>query len=279
MTATHPRAALAAPLLGYGGGGHEYRRDVGYYHDARSRRDRRHVVLQLTLAGTGFHRRDGRRSVLGVGDAFLEVIPGRFDYGYATESTVPYELVFLSLIGDEAFAWQRRIVSRFGPVLRLGTGNPVASMMLALVTQQAGGQARDPFLLSASLYQVLMTVLSVLSRSRVDTSALATRALQAINEHAADATFGVGELARRLDVSREHLCRAMRRATGACPFDHLLRRRLELAAGYLRGGTDKLHRVANRSGFANANYLCRVFRRRVGVSPAEFRRRNWMTLG
>lgn len=279
MPVARARSSLAAPLLGFGGGGHEYRRDASYFHDARTRRDRRHVVLQLTLGGAGFHRRDGRRRVLGVGDAFLEVIPGRFEYGFAGESAVPYELVFLSMIGDEAFAWQRRIAARFGTVLRLGEDNPVADMMLSLVRQQAGGAARDPFLVSGALYQVLMTMLSLLNRSLVDTSALVTRALREIRHSADDPAFGVGELARRLDLSREHLCRVVRQATGVGPLEHLARRRLELAAGHLRRGNDKLHRVASLSGFASANYLCRVFRQRVGVSPAEFRRRSWMTLG
>lgn len=279
MPATAYRSALDTPLLGFGGGGQEYRRGPDYYHDARQRRDRRHVVLQLTLAGAGFHRRNGKRRILGVGDAFIDVIPGSFEYGFAEESNVPYEFVFLSLIGDEAFAWQRRIVRRFGPVLQLGHDNLVAAMMLSLVRQQAAGATRDPFLVSAALYRVLMTVLSLLNRSRVETSSLVTRALQGIHDHADDPAFRIGELARRLDVSREHLCRAVRLATGHGPLDHLLRRRLELAAGHLRRGGEKLHRVAILSGFSDANYLCRVFRQRVGVSPAEFRRRTWMTLG
>jgi len=280
MPSVRPHHVSTPPLIGFGGAGHEYRSAAEpYYYDARDRRDRRHAVLQLTLAGAGFHRRDGVRDLLRPGDAFFEIIPGRFEYGFATESKVPYELVFVSMIGAEAFAWHRRIVERFGTVLRFGEDNPVAPQLLSLVRQQAAGTPRDPFLLSAALYRVLMTVLSLLSSSRVETSAIASRALQRIAARSSDPSFSIATLARELDLSREHLSRAVRAATGSSPHEHLTRRRLETAAELLRRGTDKLHRVATLSGFSGANYLCRVFRQRVGVSPAKFRRRPWMTLG
>ena len=271
-----PLAPLRPPqelLLGLGSAGHEVRPDESYGFDCRQRQDAQHLCLQLTLAGCGFYTaRRSRRRLLPAGAAFLDWIPGPFCYGYAPESTEPYEFFYVTITGPWARRWLRFVQRHYGPVLNLGSENAVAPLLDNLVRDHLRGQLpRDPFLLSSRLYAFLMTVTEVLSRARLETAPRVEEALDLIHQQAHDPAFHIGRLARQLGWSREHLTRRFQAATGTSPGGYLARYRLDLAARHLRQDAGKLERVARISGFRGANYLCRAFRQRFGITPARFR--------
>lgn len=272
-----PWTPTSEPLLWLAGCGHEIRRSRSdYFFDSRQRSDVPHVVLQWTLSGTGWYERGGRAALLTRGMAFLDAIPGPFRYGYPPDGREPYELVFVSMRGRAAWRWHKRLVSNFGYVLSLGPGHAVEEQMRALVALREQEALGDRYLVSARLYQLVMTLFSALSQSRAATAPLVAQALQCIERRAPDAGFNVEELARELGCSREHLARAFQSGMRVTPLEYLTEHRLRLVMRELREGRDKLDRVAERCGFSGANYLCRVFRRRHGITPARARSRPWM---
>ncbi len=262
------------PLLWLGGAGRESRDSAAYFHDAGARLDPPHVALQLTLGGTGFYQRGRDRRLLPRGWAFIDQIPGQFRYGYAPESRPgeAYELVFVSITGQTALRWLRRIHAAFGPVLDLGNDRAVTDMMLALSGRVDQRQRIDRYLASAQCYALLMELYSALTRSRLRLEPRVERAIALIEQHAGDARFNVEALAERLDCSREHLTRHFRRATGMTPSSYLTQQRMRLVAWALRRSDDKIEVIAHRCGFSGSNYLCRVFRQRWKLTPAQYRR-------
>jgi AraC-like DNA-binding protein len=273
-----PFMQSAEPLLWLGGGGEELRRSTEYYYDCRKRPERPHVVLQLTLAGTGFYLRNGQRQLINANQAFIDRIPDDFEYGYATESETPYRFVFTSMIGPIAEQWMERVHQTFGRVLDFGTDRSIADQLLALSSMRAQEKPIDRYQASAMLYGLFMQIHSVLMRSRLGQSPRVRQATMTIEQHACDVRFDIQQLARLLDCSREHLARQFQMATGVSPSTYLSHCRLRLAARELRTGGEKLDTIAKRCGFSGANYLCRLFRKRWGVSPAQFRDSPGMTL-
>lgn len=81
---------------------------------------------------------------------------------------------------------------------------------------------------------------------------------------------GLDELAERLEVSKAHLIRSFTRAVGISPGKYLTRVRVEYAKLLLRDEDVSVTYVAEASGFANANYFAKVFRRETGMSPSEY---------
>jgi AraC-like DNA-binding protein len=266
-------ARTGEPLIWPGGAGHEVRRDSSYWFDCARRTEPPHLVLQLTLCGAGYYRRGRAGTLLTPGMAFLDVIPGPFQYGYPPEGRGPYELVFVGFSGAAADAWHRRIVRSFGHVLNLGLEGQTASLMLALARGRR--ENADRYLMSAKLYQLLMTLLSELGHRRAADTRM-DRALHRIAAGAPDPAFTISALAEEMDCSREHFSRRFRAATGVGPHDYLTQHRLRLAGRMLREGNEKLETIARASGLGSANYFCRLFRRRVGVTPAQFRAQPWL---
>jgi len=255
------------PLLLLAGSGHEV---VGrdYFYDASLRTDVPHITLQMTLSGVGHFTHRGVRHLLPPGKAFIEEIPSAFQYGYATESTGPYELLFVSMAGTPARRWMQRIHRRFGRVLDLSPTGGTANMMGAMMETSP---SLDRYAISALLYALLMQIFSELTGSQLRLDPRVSRAIEIIDARAGDPRFGVAELAAAAECSREHLTRQFRLATGQSPQAYLIERRLKLAAAALRQGPEKIDVIARRCGFSGANYLIRAFQRRWRITPARYR--------
>ncbi len=83
--------------------------------------------------------------------------------------------------------------------------------------------------------------------------------------------YGVEELSERLGVSKSHLVRTFTAAIGIPPGRYLTRVRIEAAQRLLLHREYTLDVVASLCGFSGANYLCRVFKKETGQSPAQWR--------
>jgi transcriptional regulator GlxA family with amidase domain len=80
-------------------------------------------------------------------------------------------------------------------------------------------------------------------------------------------------LAGELGVSHRTLLRRFRKATGLTPTDYLQTLRMESAKQMLAKSTRPIDRIGYMAGYADSRFFKSLFRRRVGMTPAEFRRR------
>ena len=83
--------------------------------------------------------------------------------------------------------------------------------------------------------------------------------------------YGVEELSERLGVSKSHLVRTFTAAVGVPPGRYLTTVRIEAAMRLLLHREYTLDVIASLCGFSGANYLCRVFKKETGHSPAQWR--------
>lgn len=81
------------------------------------------------------------------------------------------------------------------------------------------------------------------------------------------------EVAARLGVSTSHLHRLFVQHTGRRPADYRTDRRVEEAKALLAAPGARIVDIAFEAGFGSVSQFNRAFRRRVGTSPSEYRRR------
>lgn len=90
---------------------------------------------------------------------------------------------------------------------------------------------------------------------------------------AAGTPLNLASAAGRFGVTRDHLGRLFREATGSAPSSYFRRRRVFAAAGRLLNPGARVTDVAISLGFADVAHLSRHFRAELGLSPREYRRR------
>jgi AraC-like DNA-binding protein len=82
----------------------------------------------------------------------------------------------------------------------------------------------------------------------------------------------IRELARLLDLSASHFCRAFKCTFGVSPRDYVLRRRIEVAQGLMLTTSEPLSSIALKCGMCDQAHFTRSFHRIVGETPYTWRR-------
>jgi AraC-like DNA-binding protein len=83
----------------------------------------------------------------------------------------------------------------------------------------------------------------------------------------------IAAMARRAHASPAHFSRSFKRAFGETPHQYLLTRRIERAKDLLRETDLSVTEVSLEVGFASLGSFSSTFKRIVGTTPREFRRR------
>lgn len=83
----------------------------------------------------------------------------------------------------------------------------------------------------------------------------------------------VSEIAAHVHVSPRHLTRLLTQFTGTSPATYIETARLDRAAALLLHGTASIKEVAGAVGYDDVHHFTRVFARRRGYPPGEFRQR------
>ncbi len=95
-----------------------------------------------------------------------------------------------------------------------------------------------------------------------------------IHEHYAE-KISLNELAEKFYVSKSTLCHEFKKYTNMSITDYILNHRLIQAQELLIYTRPKnLNEIAQLCGFGSAKYLGLIFKQKMGVSPAEFRKTN-----
>ncbi|MCA8493963.1 AraC family transcriptional regulator [Burkholderia arboris] len=83
--------------------------------------------------------------------------------------------------------------------------------------------------------------------------------------------WSVPELARRVGQSRSAFSQKFVDVMGETPMRYLVNWRMDLAAHLLASSTLRISKIAEQAGYASQAAFGRVFRRRYGMSPSDYR--------
>jgi AraC-like DNA-binding protein/quercetin dioxygenase-like cupin family protein len=142
---------------------------------------------------------------------------------------------------------------------------------------QAFNAGRGDFATKASLralacLAIVEAVRQLTSLGRTDPMEMVAAAEAYLQEHFAE-PLQMSDLARHLGLSRARMFEIFKQATGLTPNDYLVRRRIQQARELIEGTERSITDIALASGFSSSQYFSHVFRKYVGMTPSECRRR------
>jgi LacI family transcriptional regulator len=155
---------------------------------------------------------------------------------------------------------------------------PLSSVILN--TQQIGFEGAEMLARlmaegSTDFQSVLVKPLGVLARQSTDVLAIDDRfiaaALKHIREHACDG-LDVEDILKVVPLSRSVLERRFSKILGSSPKGEILRIRLDRVCRLLAESDLSLAEVARKAGFEHPEYMNRLFKGKMGITPGEFRK-------
>ena len=111
-----------------------------------------------------------------------------------------------------------------------------------------------------------------LKEKQTSGKALAEAAQAYLEAHSAE-KFSLEEIAKALYVNGSYLLRAFKRYTGVTPLSYHHQLRCEKAKALLAQTELTVSQVGEAAGFVSSSHFSHIFRKTVGCSPSEYRRR------
>jgi AraC family transcriptional regulator len=163
---------------------------------------------------------------------------------------------------------------------RSGLRDSAVQRLLNLLLDELDAKAPSGRLYVDSLaYALAMRYVSIDGAHKSDseprTSALPHRILSRVRERIESnlhTDVSLDALAEESGYSRAHFLRMFRVATGITPHQYVLAVRLDHAQQWLKRKGANLIEISAQCGFSSQSHMTTVFRKRLGVTPAEFRR-------
>jgi AraC family transcriptional regulator len=141
----------------------------------------------------------------------------------------------------------------------------------------AGGPLAAESLANVLAVHLIRHVLAPRQPERGRDGALPQERLRAVVEYIEDhlgASPTLGQIAAVARLSPYHFARQFKAATGLPPHQYVIARRVERAQQLLQQDRDlSLAEVAARAGFSDQSQFSHHFKRLVGVTPGQFRKR------
>jgi two-component system response regulator YesN len=103
-------------------------------------------------------------------------------------------------------------------------------------------------------------------------SSLIEKALQIIHKEYADKSLGISGISRRLFTSGAYFCVLFKTYTGTTFVNYLTDYRISKAMEIMRNRNIQLQEIADLAGFESGNYFSKVFKKKMGMPPAEYRK-------
>lgn len=255
--------------------------DIRHHHEFHE--------LVIVRRGRGMHVTAAGTYPIGRGDVFL-ILPGEVHTYENVRSLEIVNILYSPSLLDIPlydlekctgyhvfFAARPRMLNPYASDSRLTFPPEQLCEAERLIDEMRGEQEeRNPgweFFMRTAFMRLTGLICRTFSSERVRSSALLAgvgRALRFLEEnHRRE--IRLAELAAVCGRSVSATVRMFRSALGVSPMEYLLEMRLEKAAEKLSLSDDKIGEVAMETGFSDANYFSKMFSRRYGMPPREYR--------
>ncbi len=191
---------------------------------------------------------------------------------YSTD--VGWSCLWCHFDGITARHWYQNILSRLGNVFAVSDSQYIIGRLTSLLDMfSPGGVIREP-LLSKYLTDIL-TALLLHDPSDEKANAhihMAEKITAYINEHFAE-KLTVSRLASLAGLSDYHFIRIFKKQTGFTPHEYILNTQMNTARYLLKNTALSVKDICFSTGFSCESVFCSAFKRREGLTPAQYRER------
>ena len=225
------------------------------------------VQIFWCIQGAGKFFLPDREVILYPGETFFR-LPGEIYHHLSCDPAAQWRYYWFTFDGDYA----EKFMLSYGYPRKNVTGvecpTELFSELEILVQKQTGYARRHALAIAA---EILARIGGM--DDDVPIESLIKKFMLLVRKHLHDPGVTVHDLAKKLGVHRMTLNKHFKEAMGITPGKYLDGIRLQHAMRLLRDTELSLKEIVENTGIGNQSYFCRLIREKVGVSPAEYRKK------
>lgn len=200
-------------------------------------------------------------------------IPPHTSYEYHNGlNDEPVRYYWLHFTGSELAATLEACGIRSGAVCYVGVDRQIGEQIEELFGEFRSRRSNFSYAAAIKVQHILLLLARCAARTDTDEEDKLDRSIRYIHTHICE-ELSVAALAEMEFFSPSHYRALFRRATGLSPMAYITRQRIHLACDLLGQGSPGLSRVAELCGYRDRLYFQRVFKKEMGISPGEYRRK------
>lgn len=204
------------------------------------------------------------------------ILPEGVPHKYAADTTQPWTIFWFHFDGNHAGALIDDLeYTHATPVLKVGLLPLLTSDLRRLLSLRQCGYRQSTYYYGGALIRQILNYLALEIRSSryrrrqtFDFNALESLMLENL-----DSELDLDTLAASANLSRHHFSTKYKQLTGLSPIKHFIHLKMERACHLLDSSNDSVTDVCAQVGYQDPLYFSRQFRKVIGMSPREYRKR------
>ncbi|WP_170885441.1 AraC family transcriptional regulator [Bacillus alkalicellulosilyticus] len=259
--------------------GWENREKKDYYWNGLERSDTDTYVFQYTLSGSGVLEYNNIKHKLTPGEAFIVDVPSSHSY-YLPDDSEKWEFVYLTLQGQEVLKCWKYLRETLGSVFHVQADSELIQLLMRIYQDVKDMKVTDTFISSAKAYEFIMECYRFSKNKTLAANELPEAIAKAVfylRTHFEE-QISIEDMAEYVGLSKYYFIKKFKEHVLISPLQYLTKVRMEQAFQLLTQTELPIKEIAERTGYTDANYFHKVFKKAVGVSAGEFRKNHTKSL-
>ena len=260
---------LYAMILGCG---YQYETSKSYRWHGMNRGRQALAIWQYTISGSGMLNYNNKLIPVMPGMAMMLQLPHNHCYFLPTSSE-HWEFIYINFNGCELLRLWSEINKNIGLVAKFKPESPAVKLSVDILHGAANNKITSSLQASSLAYQMIMNIAEELLPQEGSKGGMPQAIVKTIdycleNLHK---PITVEDMAKVSGYSRYHFSRLFKEFQGKSPANFIRDLRLQHSIRLLQREMISVKEIADRCGFSNDNYFCKVFRQAFGSSPDAYR--------
>lgn len=257
-----------------------YITDIGYYPKAQYHYRRRPAgidqnILIYCVEGKGSAQVDNHNYTINSGDFFI--IPANTPHFYAASDESAWTIYWLHFKGKTGNAITASLVTRLGGHKGLIAYSAKRDGLFEeLYSNLERGYSNENILYANMCFWYLMASFQFDAKfsnanlaKNPDVVSIAIDFMQQM----INSTLTLATIAQAVNLSVSHFAAIFHKKTGFAPIEYFNHLKVQKACQYLQFTDDRIKEIASLLGFEDCYYFSRLFKKLMGISPIEYRKK------
>jgi AraC-like DNA-binding protein/uncharacterized RmlC-like cupin family protein len=258
-----------------------YITDIGYYPQARYHYRKRtngidQNILIYCIEGSGWAKIKNDQVSIGPGDFFI--VPSNTPHSYAANEAHPWTIYWLHIKGKTSDAMVASIIGELKGYKGNINNNPARiALFEEIYTNLERGYSNENIIYSNMCLWNFIASFHFSDKFNTTiprkTNEVTGIAIDFMQNHI-NGTLSLAEIAKQANLSVSHFAAMFHKKTGFAPIEYFNHLKIQKACQYLQFTELRMKEIADQLGIQDSYYFSRLFKKLMGISPLEYRKRS-----
>lgn len=275
-----PRTIISLQCMDHPVIGESYITDIGYYPNAQFHYRKRvngtgqHILIYC-VEGSGQATINNVKYTITAGEFFI--LPATLGHSYAADKDHAWTIYWMHFKGRIGDAICEQLHRRFNSYKgAVNYSEKRIALFEEIYTNLERGYSNENIsYANMCLWHYLASFLfdnKFNSISRDETGDVSSVAIDFMQQHL-NRSLTLTEIARKVNLSVSHFAAIFHKKTGFAPIEYFNHLKIQKACQYLQFTEHRVNEISNHLGIEDCYYFSRLFKKLMGISPNEYRKR------